>query len=112
MTSLAIVSIALVAAALLALWVVIRFPTLGPESLTWAILGFLAGQCAPSLGLTILMRVLHLPHGVELAVVGVVVPAFFAMFLTAAWLFSAIIAKISRSGHPIRGRFARAHGTP
>lgn len=112
MSGVTLISVDVVAAAALALWVLVRFPRLGPRSLLWAFAAFLAGQWAPSVGVLFLMPVLRLPHGLELATVTVVLPAFFAWFLTLAWLFRAIISRLGGGGggHRVRGRLARSHG--
>lgn len=94
----------LAAAAVLALWVTVRYANLGPRSVRWAALGFLVGQCVPSLGLWVLPDVVGLPWGPQLALLGVVLPVFFVMFLTIAWLLRACASSIGgpRGGHRIR----------
>jgi hypothetical protein len=92
------------AAAVLALWVTVRYTSLGPRSIRWAALAFLAGQCAPSLGLWVLPDVVPLPWGPQLALLVVVLPVFFVMFVTVAWLMRACANSIGgpRGGHRIR----------
>lgn len=94
------------AAAVLALWVAVRHPTLGPRSVGRAVIAFLLGQCMPSLGLWALPGVVTLPWGKQLALLGVVLPVFFVMFLTIAWLMRACADSIGgpRGGHRIRTR--------
>jgi hypothetical protein len=94
----------LTAAAVLALWVTVRYANLGPRTVRWAVLGFLAGQCAPGVGLWLLPAVVMLPWGPQLALLCVVMPAFFVMFLTIAWLLRACASSIGgpRGGHPVR----------
>lgn len=99
-----LISLDILAAAVLALWVVVRFPRLGPKSLLWAAAAFIGGQCLPSLGAPMLVPVLHLPHGLALATVGIVLPVFFGWFLTVAWLFRAIIGGVGRGGGGHRAR--------
>jgi hypothetical protein len=108
MNGTALISLDVMAAALLALWVLVRYPGLGPRSLVWAMAAFVMGQFAPFLGVRILLPVLRLPHGLVLATVGVVLPVFFAWFLTVAWLFRAILAHLGGpgGGHRVRGRYA------
>ncbi len=103
-----VLSFDLGAAALIALWVIVRFPRLGPRSLLWAMAGFIAGQVAPSIGLVAVEPVLRFPHGLILALVGVVLPVFCVMFLTAGWLFRAVLARLGgpRGGHPVTRHLA------
>ena len=112
MTGVTLITLDVVAAAALALWVLVRFPKLGPKSIVWAMAAFLVGQFVPNLGVRLVMPVLQLPHGLELATVTVVLPSFFAWFLTLAWLFRAIIGRLGGGGggHRIRARLARSHG--
>jgi hypothetical protein len=96
----------LTAAAVLALWVAVRYANLGPASVGWAVVAFLAGQCVPSLGLWVLPAVVTLRGGIQLALLGVVLPVFFAMFITIAWLMRAFANAVGgpRGGHPVRAR--------
>jgi hypothetical protein len=94
----------LTAAALLAVWVTLRYATLGPRTVRWAIVAFLAGQCMPTLGLWVLPGVVALPWGPQLALLVVVLPVFFVMFVTVAWLMRACAGSVGgpRGGHRIR----------
>ncbi|HET7137500.1 MAG TPA: hypothetical protein VFI04_04035 [Gaiellaceae bacterium] len=94
----------LAAAAVLALWVTVRYASFGPRSIRWAALGFLVGQCAPTLGLWVLPDVVRLTWGPQLALLGVILPVFFVMFLTVAWLMRACANSIGgpRGGHRVR----------
>jgi hypothetical protein len=80
----------LVAALMLAAWVMVRYPNFGPRSIGWAIVCALAGATVPRIGLTVLPLVLRLPNGVELALLGVVLPVFAVMFLATGWLMRAL----------------------
>jgi hypothetical protein len=88
----------LVSAAVLALWVAVRFPTFGPKSLRTAVLfaglslGFL--QCM-TFGV---VAVAGLPYGTYLAFFVCVLPAFFAAFLAAAWLMRVLARALGGSG--------------
>jgi hypothetical protein len=88
----------LVAAAVLALWVVARYPRLGPKSVrsALAVLGaaFVVMQLS-SFGVTPL---LGLPHGAYLTLFGCVLPSFFAGFLAAAWLMRVLAGALGGSG--------------
>jgi hypothetical protein len=88
----------LVAAAVLALWVVARYPRLGPKSLRPALVVvgavFVVLQLS-SFGVTPL---LGLPHGVYLTLFGYALPTFFASFLAAAWLMRVLAGALGGSG--------------
>jgi hypothetical protein len=89
---------ALLGAALLALWVVARFPERGPRSLrTTAGLSVLAVGAMRFLPLVI-PGALKLPYGAYAALLGLVLPLFFAAFLSAAWLMRALASALGGSG--------------
>ena len=94
----------LAAAAVLALWVTVRYAKLGPRTIGWALVGFVAGQCMPTLGLWLLPSVVALPWGPQLALLVVVLAVFFVMFVTVAWLMRACAGSIGgpRGGHRVR----------
>lgn len=75
----------LVASAVLAMWVVVRYPKLGPKTLRTCVLalasGFALVQLLP-LGIDLTVR---LPHGAYAALFGCALPCFFSVFLTAGW---------------------------
>jgi hypothetical protein len=97
------------ASAILAAWVIMRFPSWRPRSLRWAFMLFLAGQVVPSLGLVALERILLLHDGVQLGLPLVILPTFFVLWLTVGWLFWAIVDQFGepRSGQPRRKPAAR-----
>lgn len=81
-------------AALLALWVVCRFPRFGPSTLMAAFMHVAATFCvgfalAPTMGLAT-------GGGVLLAVFGVALPALTYMFLAGIWLMRAAQASFPR----------------
>lgn len=88
----------MVAAVLLALWVVSRFPQLGPKSLRSACVGigvaFLVLEGAP-FEVDLFIR---LPHGAYLALFGCVLPTFFVTFLAAGWLMRLLANALGGSG--------------
>ena len=94
----------LTAAAALAVWATVRYATFGPRTVRWAIVAFFAGQCMPTLGLWVLPDVVALPWGPQLALLVVVLPVFFVMFVTVAWLMRACAGAVGgpRGGHRIR----------
>jgi hypothetical protein len=91
-------SVELVAAAVLALWVVARYPRFGPKSVRSALAvvcgAFLVMQLS-SYGVTPL---LGLPHGAYLTLFACVLPSFFAGFLAAAWLMRVLAGALGGSG--------------
>jgi len=88
----------LVAGAILALWVVTRYPNFGPKSLRSAVgvVGavFLVLRFS-TWGATAL---LGLPHGVYVTLFCCVLPNFFAGFLAAAWLLRILAGALGGSG--------------
>jgi hypothetical protein len=88
----------LVAAAVLALWVTARFPTLGPKSFRSAVGVVVVGlglmQVVP-FGITFLLQ---LPHGAYVALFGCALPGFFGTFLSAAWLLRLLSGSFGGSG--------------
>jgi hypothetical protein len=88
----------LVGAALLALWVAVRFPRLGPRSLRAAavvsIVAFLFLRAAS----VVALFVVGMPHGPYLALFGCALPGFFAAFLAAAWLMRVLAEALPGSG--------------
>ena len=85
-----LVWVCLVAAGVLATWVIVRFPARRPTSVSNALLLFLVGQVAPTAGLALLPAALRVEHGAPFAFAAVVLPAFFVLWLTSGWLLLAI----------------------
>jgi len=87
----------LVASAVLALWVVARFPKLDPKTLRPAIgfcaVGFALLNVLPT-GVELATR---LPHGVYAALFGCALPCFFGTFLAAGWLMRVLAARFGGS---------------
>ena len=98
----------LVAAAVLALWVVVRFPRLGPVALRPAVLLAFAGLVVLRVASVGVGLVLALPYGVYFALLGCALPGLFAAFLSAAWLLRALASALPGSGggpgEPVRPR--------
>lgn len=75
----------LVAACVLAMWVVVRYPKLGPKTLRACVLAFAGGLVLVQLlpfGMNLAIR---LPHGAYAALFGCALPCFFGLFLAAGW---------------------------
>ena len=89
---------ALLGTALLALWVVARFPERGPRSLRATAGLSVAAMAAVRLVPIVIPGALKLPHGEYAALLGLVLPLFFAAFLAAAWLMRALASAIGGSG--------------
>jgi hypothetical protein len=96
------------AAAVLALWVLVRFPRLGPTALRPAVLVAFAGLVVLRIASVGVGLVLALPYGVYLALLGCALPGLFAAFLSAAWLLRALASALPGSGggpgEPVRSR--------
>ena len=94
----AFLSVELVAGALLALWVAVRFPSLGPKALRPAMALVLVSLClirAASFGI---QPLLHVPSGAYVALFGCVLPSVFGVFLAAAWLMRLLASQFGGSG--------------
>ena len=92
------VRVELVAAALVALWVVARFPAFGPKSLRPALLFLGVAYVALEFLSPIVAPVARVPHGVYLALFGCIFPVFFGAFLAAAWMFRLLAGRLGGAG--------------
>lgn len=88
----------LVAAAVLALWVVARYPHLGPKSLRSAIVLVIAAFTVLRLSTLGQSSLVELPHGAYVLLFGSVLPCFFVAFLATAWLMRILAAAFGGSG--------------
>ena len=88
----------LVAGAILALWVVTRYPNFGPKSLRSAVSVVGAVFLVLRLSTWGATALLGLPHGVYLTLFGCVLPNFFGGFLAAAWLLRILAGALGGSG--------------
>jgi hypothetical protein len=88
----------LIASFALALWVVVRFPKLGPKSLRAAVAPLAVGlalvQFLP-FGVDLTMR---LPYGAYAAIFGCALPSFFSAFLAVGWMMRLLSAAFGGSG--------------
>jgi hypothetical protein len=91
-------NIEMLAAATLALWAVVRFPTIGPKSLPGAVGSLIAALALSHVAPVAIPAVAHLPYGVHLVLLIVTLPMLFAMFLAGGWLVRALIAALGGSG--------------
>ena len=82
-----------VGAALLALWVAMRFPEQGPSTISKAFLHVGAAMLVSAL-LSPAMAFVAGGGGIFLAVFGVALPAFTYMFLAGIWLTRAFLAAV------------------
>ena len=111
MTPVAAIWVYLVVSAVLAAWLLLRFPSHRPRSVVWALVVFAAGQIVANFGLVLLPGVMRLPHGSQLALPAVILPVFLVLWLTLAWLLWAIVDTVGRprGGHPVhRKHLARS----
>jgi hypothetical protein len=101
----------LVASAVLALWVVARYPRFGPKSLRSALMVVGAAFALLQLSSLSVAPLLGLPNGVYLTLFGCVLPSFFVCFLAAAWLMRVVAGALGGSGGGGGGHRvpARAH---
>lgn len=87
--------------AVLALWVLSRYPRLGPTKFAPA-LGLVIAAVALGHGTPFAISVLvGLPYGIYVVFFTCVLPTFFLVFLTAAWLLRSLAAMTS-GGLPSR----------
>lgn len=99
----AYLDIEVAAAAVLAAWLMRRHPTVGPRSVVRSALLLVAtvlvGDLLPA-GVRIVVR---LPAGFYLALLAVVLPSLFAIFLATGWFLRALFSSAGGSqggGHP------------
>ena len=88
----------LVAAAVLALWVVARYPGFGPKSMRSALLVAVVAFTALQLATLAQDSLIELPHGAYLLLFGSVLPSFFIAFLATGWLLRVLAAAFGGSG--------------
>jgi hypothetical protein len=82
-----------VGAAAIALWLVVRFPSICPRSVTTAIVAGVAAAAGLQLALVLIDPVAHRgPYGVVVALMLVVLPALTAMFWTLAVMMRLLAA--------------------
>ena len=91
-------SVELVAAAVLALWVIARYPRFGPTSLRTAIALVAVGLIVLQLVSGAVALVSTLPHGTYLALFSCVLPSYFAVFLAAGWVMRLLAGALGGSG--------------
>ncbi|HEY6960822.1 MAG TPA: hypothetical protein VI408_02915 [Gaiellaceae bacterium] len=91
-------AIELAAAGVLALWVVARFPRLGPRSLRPALFLVLVSLALFKVAAAAAPLVVSLPHGAWLLLFGCALPSFFGGFLAVGWLFRVCAGMLGGSG--------------
>lgn len=91
-------TVELVAAAVLALWVIVRFPQLGPTSLRLAV-GLVCGALAALRLVSFAVGLVSaLPHGAYAALFSLILPSLFAVFLVAGWFMRLLTSALGGSG--------------
>jgi len=85
-----------VGSALLAFWLVVRFPEVGPDDLTWAMLHVGISSVLGQLTLPAirLVAATDVPGARFVASFGIVLPVLTYMFLAAAWLIRALTGRL------------------
>jgi hypothetical protein len=83
-----------VGSALLALWLVVRFPEAGPDDLTWAMLHVGISIVLAQLTLPAIHLVADVPGARFVASFAIVLPALTYMFLAAAWLIRILAGRL------------------
>ena len=85
-----------VGAALLALWLVVRFPELGPSDITWALLHVALSVVVAELMVRTIGAVGRsgVPAARFVAAFGIVLPGLMYMFVAAAWLMRAAAGRL------------------
>lgn len=93
------------ASALIAGWVVVRFPGRGPTRVSSALAVLLVALLVGAGGPAAIPLTMRLPHGLYVTLLGLILPVFFVMTLAIAWLVRSIALLVGGSGgggHPIR----------
>jgi hypothetical protein len=94
----AFLCVELVAAAVLALWVAVRYPGFGPKSLRSSLTVLVVAFTVLQLSTLVEDSLIALPHGAYVFLFGSVLPSFFVAFLAAAWLLRVLAAAFGGSG--------------
>ena len=80
-----VISLYAIGAAAIALWLVVRFPSIGPRTVTMAVVAGVAAAVGLQVSLALIDPVAtRAPYGVATALMLVVLPALTAMFWTLA----------------------------
>jgi hypothetical protein len=87
----AFVWVDLAAAALLALWVTLRYPDARPRSVSGALLVFGMSQLVAQLGVSVMRPLVQVTEGAQLALVVVVLPVLFAIVISSFWLLRTVV---------------------
>src|SRR5436305_13109064 len=95
----------LVSAAALALWVIARWPRLGPKSVVAAVAVVFVALVLGNFASTGVAAAVTFPGGVYAALLGFVLPVFFLIFLASGWLIRTLVGALSGgsggTGHSI-----------
>jgi hypothetical protein len=96
----------MIVAAVLALWVVTRWPQLGPKSIVAAMGAVLVAVFLGNFVSPAVAAVVKLPYGIYAALLGCILPAFFSLFLAGAWLVRSVLGAIGGgsggTGHSVK----------
>jgi hypothetical protein len=86
------------AAAVLAMWVVMRFPKLGPKSIRSALLIVGAALALMRFLPAVISVTVRLPHGAYVALFGCALPCLVGVFLAAGWTMRLLAGAFGGSG--------------
>jgi hypothetical protein len=96
----------LISAAALALWVIVRWPRLGPRSIFAAVAVVLVALVVGNFASTGVAVAVRLPGGIYAALLGLVLPVFLLIFLASGWLIRSLLAATGGgsggTGHSVR----------
>ena len=96
----------LISAAALALWVIVRWPRIGPRSIFTAVAVVLVALLLGNFASTGVAVAVTLPGGIYAALLGFVLPVFLLLLLASGWLIRSLLAASSGgsggTGHSIR----------
>lgn len=82
-----------IGAAVIAMWLVVRFPSIGPRTVTMAIIAGVIAAAGLQLALALIAPVAHhAPFGVATALMLVILPALTGMFWTLARMLRLLAA--------------------
>jgi hypothetical protein len=98
MTVAAYIRIEVFAGAVLAGWIITRFPKAGPKGLASSVAVFAATLFGAPLAPYAVPLLARLPFGLYLGLVGVILPMFVAIFLAAGWLLRQVVRMSGGSG--------------
>jgi len=96
----------LISAAALALWVITRWPRLGPKSIVAAAAAVVVALAVGNFASAGVAAAVTLPFGIYAALLGCILPVFFLIFLATGWLVRSLLGAASGgsggTGHSVK----------